>query len=139
MTDLTGRSERIGNDVCGLSRRWILDPTLAGMFASLALWAQSTSDLEGLRWPGLFIISGWRSEGLQLRINPTKPDSTHTQCPSKAGDLRVGDVPASLTPEPVWRWLGEMWQAMGGRWGGTFLEGFAGGGTPDLNHFELPA
>jgi len=55
-----------------------------------------------------------------------------------AADLRVGDQAASTTPEPVWRWLGGLWQRLGGRWGGTFAVGFAGGPTPDLNHFELP-
>jgi len=57
------------------------------------------------------------------------PDSLHVRCPSLAADLRVGDMPASTTPD-FWRFLGPIWKAMGGRWGGDFQ-------TPDPNHFAI--
>jgi len=44
--------------------------------------------------------------------------------------LRVGNVPASITQEEVWGILGDIWEDMGGRWGGNFR-------TPDLNHFDV--
>lgn len=47
-----------------------------------------------------------------------------------AADLRVGDLPASLTPS-FWDFLGTIWKAMGGRWGGDFRP------EPDPNHFEV--
>ena len=95
-----------------------LDARAAGVFAA-----------QGLRWPGLWILSGWRSAQLQAYVNPLEPASRHRPCPSLAADLRVGDFPASTTTD-YWRVLGTLWKAMGGRWGGDFP-------TPDLNHFEL--
>jgi len=47
-----------------------------------------------------------------------------------AADLRVGDTPASTTPTEVWAFLGTLWKALGGRWGGDFRP------EPDYNHFE---
>ena len=85
---------------------------------------------EGLRWPGIFVISGHRSAARQAEINPTVPRSLHTQCPSLAADLRVGDTPASTTATEVWSFLGTLWKAIGGRWGGDFRP------EPDFNHFE---
>ena len=86
----------------------------------------------GFRWPGLSIISGYRSRFLQLEINPLAPQSLHTRCPSLAADLRVGDQPASITPVALWELLGRIWSSLGGRWGGRFS-------PPDLNHFDLQA
>jgi len=87
---------------------------------------------QGLRWPGLFVISGYRSSRVQASVNPLAPNSLHTRCPSLAADLRVGDIPASLTPFEWWELLGGIWGTLGGRWGGRFT-------PPDLNHFDLQA
>jgi len=124
-----------GDDSCGLQRRWTLDPTLADMLVDLDEWARRTFAAARFRWPGLFIISGYRSAGLQAELNPLAPASLHTRCPSLAADLRVGDVPASITTPEFWAVLGQRWRQMGGRWGGDFLppEG------PDYNHFDLQA
>ena len=123
-------SGRIERDACGLSTRWVLDPGLAVMLVSLEGRAAAIFSAEGLRWPGLFIISGHRTSGQQAEVNPTVPQSLHTQCPSLAADLRVGDVPASTTATEVWAFLGTLWKAIGGRWGGDFRP------KPDFNHFE---
>jgi len=124
-------SFRIANDdACGLSRRWVLDPGLADMLVRLDGRARAIFSAEGLRWPGIFIISGHRTSARQARVNPTVPRSLHTQCPSLAADLRVGDAPASTTATEVWAFLGTLWKALGGRWGGDFRP------EPDFNHFE---
>jgi len=86
---------------------------------------------EGLRWPGLYIISGHRTADEQREINPSNPNSLHVECPALAVDLRVGDVPASITPEEIWKGIGDVWAIQGGRWGGDFT-------PPDLNHFDRP-
>lgn len=111
------------------------------MLIALDTEAARIFSAEGLRWPGAYVISGYRSRWVQAQVNPNIPPtkSLHNRCPSMAADLRVGDQPASTTPVEVWRFLGTIWKSMGGRWGGDFGAGFAGGPTPDLNHFELPA
>lgn len=101
------------------------------MLVTLDRRASEVFSAEGLRWAGVYIISGFRSPRTQAQINPTNPQSNHTRCPSMAADLRVGDVAASATPPEIWRFLGDLWKKLGGRWGGDFP-------TPDLNHFELP-
>ena len=125
-------SSRVGSDACGLSRRWVLDFTLAGMLIQLDQVAAREISAAGFRWPGLFVISGHRSQSLQALVNPLAPRSLHTRCPSLAADLRVGDLPASVTPPALWAQLGRIWGTLGGRWGGHFP-------TPDLNHFDLKA
>ena len=117
-------------DACSLSRRFILDPGLADMLVRLEGRAAAIFSAEGLRWPGIFVISGHRSAARQAEVNPTVPRSLHTQCPSLAADLRVGDTPASTTATEVWAFLGTLWKALGGRWGGDFRP------KPDYNHFE---
>ena len=102
------------------------------MLVALDRRAAETVSSQGFRWPGLSIISGYRSPFLQLEINPTAPNSLHTVCPSLAADLRVGDFPASVTPPALWELLGRIWSSLGGRWGGRFA-------PPDLNHFDLKA
>jgi hypothetical protein len=107
-----------------------LAPRLAAMFVSLEQRASQIFSAEGLRWPGIYLISGFRSRARQVDVNPLVPTSLHTRCPSMAGDLRVGDTPASTTAVEVWAFLGAIWKALGGRWGGDFRP------EPDLNHFE---
>ena len=104
------------------------------MLKSLDEWARREFDKAfatfGVRWPGIFIISGHRSAQGQASINPDAPASLHTRCPSLAADLRVGNVPASISADALWDWLGARWAMMGGRWGGRFS-------TRDENHFDL--
>jgi len=121
--------ERVAQDSCQLANRWRLDPTLAGMVVGLEAWAQARLADEGLPWPGLFIISGYRSQQRQAVVNPSSPNSLHTHCPALAVDLRIGSV-AGAGAEQIWQWLGARWKLLGGRWGGDFS-------SPDLNHFDL--
>ena len=102
------------------------------MLVRLDADAEGRFSAQGFRWPGLSIISGYRSRFLQAQINPLAPNSLHTRCPSLAADLRVGDQPASITSFETWALLGRIWSTLGGRWGGTFA-------TPDVNHFDLVA
>lgn len=99
------------------------------MLVALDAWARRVFASQGLRWPGLWVISGYRSPAKQARVNPSNPESLHVECPALAVDLRVGDLPASTTAE-FWPVLGTRWKAMGGTWGGHFP-------TPDVNHFEI--
>ena len=124
-------SERVSNsDECSLSRRWRIHPLVARDLGLLDRWAADVFSAEGLRWPGVFIISGYRSPSFQARLNPAVPQSLHTRCPALAVDLRLGDLPASTTTIDLWRFLGTRWKALGGRWGGDF--------SPiDPNHFDL--
>ena len=124
------RSERVTTDACGLSRRWIIHPQLAGMLVRTEQWLAQIFAAEGLRWPGLFVVSGWRSASTQAQVNPANPTSKHRWCPSVAADLRIGDLPASTTPRELWAIVGTLWKAQGGRWGGDFRD-------PDDNHFEM--
>jgi len=122
--------ERIGSDVCSLANRWILDMHLASMLVELERWANDQWRDEKYGWPGLWIISGHRSDALQADINPDAPNSLHTRCPSMAADLRMGHIDTLLPIAPVWQWLGIHWSLKGGRWGGWF-------GIKDENHFDL--
>jgi len=123
------RSSRVGSDACRLSRRWRISPRLADMLVALEARAAQVFSSQGLRWPGVWIISGHRSPRLQASVNPDAPDSLHVRCPAMAADLRVGNLAASTTPD-FWPFLGTIWKAMGGRWGGDFKP------KPDVNHFE---
>lgn len=126
------RVERIANaDACGLVRRWRIHPTVARMLVDVEEELTRDFSAQGLRWPGLTIISGFRSRSRQLEINPDVPTSLHTKCPALAVDLRVGSVPASATPFELWSVVGQAWKKRGGTWGGTFRD-------PDPNHFSLP-
>jgi len=122
--------QRVSGDACLLSRRWLLDPTLVSMLQNLDRWADGQFAAHGIRWPGIFIISGHRSRARQTEVNPDAPASLHTRCPSLAADLRVGNVQASVVGDSVWDWLGARWALMGGRWGGRFSR-------RDENHFDL--
>ena len=124
------RSERVGTDADGLARRWVLDPTLSRMLVDLDRLVAERFSAEGLRWPGLFVISGHRSPSVQSKVNPDAPGSRHTVLPSLAADLRVGDVPASITDPQIWAFVGRQWGQLGGRWGGGFR-------LVDLNHFDI--
>jgi len=108
------------------------------MLQTLDRWADESIARTGLRWPGLYIVSGWRSEKEQTDINPDAPASLHRRCPSLAADLRVGSV-AGLDSDSVWELLGGRWKLMGGRWGGDFSPGkdITGVNRAEQNHFDL--
>lgn len=128
------RSEPITDDSCGLQRRWRIHAQLADMLVALEAAAQRAFSAEGLHWPGLFVISGYRREAIRAAFNPLAPaaeKSLHRRCPALAVDLRVGDLAATTTPFEVWSFLGFHWKALGGRWGGDFQP------APDPNHFEI--
>ncbi len=123
-------SKRVGDDPNRISREWFVECALARMLVRLESFLEQIFSAEGLRWPGLHIISGHRTAAEQREVNPANPNSLHVRCPSLAVDLRVGDVPASVTPVETWQQVGQAWKAQGGRWGGDF-------DPPDLNHFDL--
>ena len=123
------------SDVCSISRRWAIRADVALALVELDRWAESEiarASSGRLRWPGLWIISGHRSPSLQNQLNPAAPRSLHTDCPSLAVDVRVGNQPASLTSPEVWAWLGNRWKFRnpGWRWGGDFRNNY------DPNHFD---
>lgn len=118
------------DDACALALRWRVHPELAEMLVTLDTWAGVQFSQRNLVWPGLFVISGYRSPSVQSRTNPDAPNSRHTFCPALAVDLRIGDLPASSTAAELWAWLGRQWAVMGGRWGGLFRE-------YDPNHFDI--
>lgn len=114
-------------------RRWGLDPRLACLLVSLDLSAAQHLRCRGLDWPGLWIISGARTEPLEPALNPGQAAATaslHLTTPARAADLRVGNAPASTTDPSVWAFLGTLGKALGLRWGGLF-------DPPDPNHFDL--
>jgi len=130
---MSGHSEEIGRDPCGMVGRWSLSPLLASMLLSLDQWACGVFSSKGLGWPGLRIISGYRTRAVVAAFNPTQAaaqKSRHRRIPSLAADLRVGDTPATATPIEVWTFLGLQWERQGGRWGGRF-------NPPDPNHFDI--
>lgn len=125
------RSERVSRDCGGLVRRWAISPRLADMLLDLDAWADKELSPGGIRWPGLWIISGYRVDAVEGAFTgETATASLHRACPALAADLRVGNQPASLTPVEVWSALGAAWERLGGRWGGRF-------DPPDWNHFDL--
>lgn len=129
-------AEPIGAEACSLAERWVLDPTLAQMLVDLDGFFEREVAPSGLRWPGIWILSGWRSQEDQARVGPDNPNSLHTRCPSLAVDLRVGGLHASTTPVEVWAALGNRFKLMGGVWGGDFGGG-PGVNTKEMNHFAL--
>jgi len=121
---------KVGRDQCRLEQKWKVEPLLARMIIGLDQWAESKFLQEEIPWPGLTIISGFRTRSHQLALNPSAPNSLHTRCPAQAVDLRVGTVPVPTDKDAIWPWLGARWIQLGGRWGGMFS-------TPDVNHFDL--
>jgi len=126
---------------CGIQRRWRIDATLAAMLVELERWAEDRMERADLppwfRWPGLKIVSGYRSPARQLEVNPGVPGSLHSRCPAMAADLRVGSI-AGADAETIWSTLGAYWKLMGGRWGGDFhWEGSPRPNPKEWNHFDL--
>lgn len=130
--------EPVGDDWCRLSTRWKLEPTVAKMLVGLDQWAKINLARKGYPWPGIFIISGFRSKRRQQEVNPEAPNSLHTRCPSLAVDLRIGNLNVGMDKDQVWFWLGAQWKMLGGRWGGDFHDEFGQLRTDELNHFDYP-
>jgi len=112
------------------------------MVQDLDRWADREIARAGLRWPGLWIISGWRSTTRQAEINPNSPDSLHTRCPSLAAGLRGGHLPEFGGQNAIWELLGGRWKLVGGRWGGDFtgppgFKDISGINRREQNHFDL--
>ena len=131
----SGDSTPVGRDPCGLQRRWLLSAAVASRLVAMDQIADEDFSAAGIRWPGLFVISGYRPEPIQSIWNPDAPPaafSFHRRCPSLAADLRVGTTPATLTPLETWAYLGGIWKVLLGRWGGDF-------DPPDPNHFDFPS
>lgn len=135
------RSERVDeSDADGLARRWRLDDRTAAAVVALEQEARCALAPCGLRWPGVYVISGYRSSPVEAELSRNSPAATRSlhmatssgKPASLAVDLRVGGQPASTTPLELWTWLGQIWKRVtpGGRWGGDFT-------SPDLNHFDL--
>lgn len=118
----------LGTDECATATRWSIDEQLAIRLHTLEEWARSNLGTDDLPWPGIYIISGFRTRTEQEQLNPFAPSSQHVRCPALAVDIRVGTLPASLTDLTVFAALGVAWEALGGRWGGRFRD-------PDPNHF----
>jgi len=129
--------ERVGTDACRLALNWGLEPNLARKIIELDVWASVQMAQAGVRWPGLFIISGLRSP-TDNRASGGARDSLHLRCPAEAVDLRVGQVHASVSGDMQWAWLGAYWKLLGGRWGGDFTwEGSPRPNPAEQNHFDL--
>ena len=134
------RSERVEADAEGLVRRWGLDPRTADAAVALEVAARCALAPCGLRWPGIYVISGFRSSPVEAELSRSSPVARRSlhmatrmgRPASLAVDLRVGGQPASTTPVEVWAFLGSLWKSAvpGGRWGGDFA-------APDVNHFDL--
>jgi len=126
---------RVGNDPCVLEETFLLDPQLARNVVALERMAEERFRAPGQPfWPGLFVISGQRSEQKNRDVGGS-PNSLHMRCPSLAVDLRVGSLGGRGSPE-VWAILGGMWEFNGwGRWGGRF--GIRPGTLPTINEREM--
>jgi len=122
-------------DACSLSRRWLLEPIIARALVETEAVAQRSFAAQGIRWPGIFIISGHRTAAQQKEANPSNPVSHHRCCPSLAVDLRVGDLPASTTPTPFFEFIARAMEVYGIKWGGSFQDPFEG--FFERNHYYL--
>ena len=133
----TLRSERVASSTPeGVAGRWGIADRLALALHALDCRAAQLfeSQAGGLCWPGIWIISGYRTDPLEPSLNPgtsAAASSFHMVRPALAADLRVGNAPASTTDPSVWAFLGQIWeQQFNVRWGGRF-------NPPDWNHFDL--
>jgi len=127
-------SSPVGNDANRLACRWILDPVLAQGLIDMDRYFANQFATAGIRWPGIWITSGYRSKARQAEVNPNAPDSLHTRCPSLAADVRVGSIPGisgTQGAEQLLRMMGGYWKLRGHRWGGDFQDNY------DPIHFDL--
>jgi len=132
--------EPIGADSCRLSERWVLDLMLAEMLVNLNGFFEQSFTSSGLRWPGIWIQSGFRTPAHQATLDSPATSSLHTRCPAMAADLRLGGLHARITAPETWAALGGKWKLMGGRWGGDFKDDQHPGpgvNLREMNHFAL--
>lgn len=85
--------------------------------------------VNGVREEGipLIVISGRRSALVNQEIGGAEK-SLHLR--GLAFDVAVEGVRREELHPYFWRWLGEWWESLGGRWGGRFS-------APDVNHFDI--
>lgn len=121
--------ERIRSDWCGLSKRWLLDPTLAQRLVQMA--ARAPFPVQ--------IISGYRSPEKQRALaaegRPAAPvdRSTHTSCPATGADV----WPGIAVTRVVQAQLGEAAVVAGLRWGGGSPVSPTTGIPSDWNHVDM--
>lgn len=128
--------EPVGRDACRLAEWWGISFELAVDLVAMDTWAEK--ELRGglVRWPGLYIISGFRTHSQQSRLNPDAPNSLHTLCPAEAADLMVGQL-RDIQSVDLWALLGGWWKWNGDRWGGDFRwEGSPLPNPKEANHFD---
>ena len=120
----------VGTDACSLEERWILTPILAQDLVRMDRVADARFATAGIRWPGLWILDGYRTQEAQDILNPDVKDSLHRRCPSLAADLRVGPI-AGISSIELLQFAGGIWMAFGHRWGGIFSD------FPNPAHFDV--
>jgi hypothetical protein len=98
---------------------------------SLQPWLQpyALAMVNGVREEGipLMVISGRRNALVNAEVGGAER-SLHLL--GLAFDVQVEGVPRDELHPYFWRWLGEWWESLGGRWGGRFS-------TYDPNHFDV--
>ena len=82
----------------------------------------------------LVVVSGRRSAAQQAALSagaglPKASASTSRHVAGRAFDLGFSGYRWDEVPPEYWRWLGEAWESLGGRWGGRFS-------TYDPVHFD---
>ena len=128
-------------DACSLARRWLLDPDFAQALVDLVRRTHEKFAAEGLRWPDVRIISGYRDRETAASVGSDYETSCHSTCPAVAADLALGTIdwpPGSVVPGEwgAFAIMGGIWKLMGGRWGGDFS--YEGGGVPGGVLTEAP-
>lgn len=85
--------------------------------------------VNGVREEGipLMVISGRRSPLINNEAGGAEK-SLHLR--GLAFDVQVEGLTRDQLHPYFWRWLGEWWESLGGRWGGRFS-------APDVNHFDV--
>lgn len=103
-----------------------LDP--AGQPA--AKWLLAFARSQGIP---VVVTSGFRTAAQQAALTPAAglykaAKSRHTE--GRAFDLGISGYQWHQVPPEYFRWLGSIWKALGGRWGGDFSR-------PDPIHFDF--
>jgi hypothetical protein len=93
-------------------------------FAPYAFYFVSAARRAGIP---LLVISGRRSSSENVEVSGA-PRSLHLQ--GLAIDVQVLGYHRSDIPFAWWEHLGVFWEALGGRWGGRFVD-------EDINHFDV--
>lgn len=121
--------EKIGDDPCSLSGRWLICPRLAERLVAMA---------SRLPFP-VQIISGYRTPEHQLALGregrpvAAVDRSTHTSCPATGADI----WPGVAVTRVVQATMGEAAVVAGLRWGGGSPVDPNTGIPSDWNHVDL--